>query len=154
MELIWYIPTNQTKWNHQIKLHVWKWSFLLMFKSQENQKNLFEIPNMCKSFILLNHGFSQWLSPVKPLEITASCARFSPATLCARLGFCGPRPGLGPGWCRPRPAAAVVPGEPWRDGGHGEDGGGDQERRSNTVDIDRTILNIWLCIYIYMYICT
>ena len=92
-----------------------------------------------------------------PSKITAS-ARFSPATLCARLGFCGPRPGLGPGWCRPRPAAAVVPGEPWRDGGHGEYGGGDQERRSSTVDIDRTnpyyIEHMIMYLYIYMYICT
>ena len=118
----------------------------ICLKSVKNQKNLFEIPNMCKSFIILNH-MTIWFFPMVftneiPREITASCARFSPATLCARLGFCGPRKGLGPGWCCPHPAAAVVPGEPWRDEGHGEDEGGDQERRSSTVEIDRTMLNI------------
>ena len=71
-------------------------------------------------------------------------ARFSPATLCTRLGVCGPGQGLGPGGCHTLPAAAVVPGEPWGQGM----GGGDQE----ITDITDVYRCVCLCL-IYIYIC-
>ena len=154
MELIWYIPHKSnkmkiTRLSSMFESEVFCWCS----NPKKIRKNLFEIPNMCKSFILLNHGFSQWLSPVKPLEITASCARFSPATLCARLGFCGPRPGLGPGWCRPPPCRSC--GAWWAMEGWGTWGGwgrrsGEEIKHSRY----RPYYIEHMIMYLYIYICT
>ena len=119
-----------------------------MFKSKKNQRHF-----SCKSqrcvgsfFYPMDHGSPWFFSMALPGHHRIT-ARFSPATLCTRLGVCGPGQGLGPGGCHTLPAAAVVPGEPWGQGM----GGGDQE----ITDITDVYRCVCLClIYIYIYVIT